>query len=424
MTTLERPRRTWWILLAVALLPLATAQPQALESLRIDTDRATIAVDEVRSGGPPPQGIPALGFAGDRTDVAPATPEPRFVPQEEAAQWVSGEEPVIVIDVAGEQRLYPLQILTWHEIANDTVGGVPVAVTFCPLCNSALAFDRRLPLDAAAADAVRDVAPGVQLDDPPRAFVEALEAQTGADAPEATLEVTFGVSGLLYNSNLLMFDDTTRTLWAQITGEAAVGTLAGARLLRYPAPILAFADARAAHPDAPVLSRDTGFQRNYGRNPYVGYDDAASPAFLFAGEADERLPPKERVVTFELGGEPVAYPFSVLQEERVVHDRVGGEAVVVLWQEGTRSALDAPRIDQSADVGAANAFRTTLDGRELRFEWDGDGFVDAETGSRWNLLGEATDGPLSGSRLEPIVHDNTLWFAWAAFKPETRIHGR
>jgi hypothetical protein len=203
-----------------------------------------------------------------------------------------------------------------------------------------------------------------------------------------------------------------------------VGSLTGTTLLRYPAPIISFAEARAAFPEALVLSRETGFNRSYGRNPYVGYDDANSPAFLFSGVSDGRLPPKERVISFELAGEAVAYPFSELQAVNVVNDEVGAEAVAVFWQAGTTSVLDESSIAQSADIGAANAFRRQFEGRLLSFQWDGAQFIDNETGSSWNLLGQATAGELLGASLEPIVHDNTLWFAWAAFKPETRIYQR
>jgi hypothetical protein len=237
------------------------------------------------------------------------------------------------------------------------------------------------------------------------------------------LDVTFGVSGLLHFSNLLMFDEATRTLWSQLTGEAAVGPLAGRTLVRYAAQMLSFEDARAATPDALVLSRDTGFPRSYGRNPYVGYDRIDSPAFLFDGPEDGRLPPKARVVTID-GPQPVAYPFERLQADRVVHDRIAGAPVVTFWTPGAASALDAASIAQGRDVGATGVFDPVVDGRELRFEADGDTFIDDATGSRWDVTGLAVAGPLAGTRLTPIPHDATLWFAWAAFRPATEIRDR
>jgi hypothetical protein len=399
----------------------ALAQPGAMRQLGVDSSISSIPVDSVLSGGPPPQGIPALGFSGDHTGAIGESPSPVFISQAEAS-WLAEQEPVIVMTLAGESRIYPLQILTWHEIVNDTLGGVPIAVTFCPLCNSALAFDRRLPLTEDQIQGLTTLNKAAQLQDLPEDFIAAYRKQENEDISiRQGAEVTFGVSGMLYNSNMLMFDSASSTLWSQLVGEGVVGTLTGAQLLRYPAPILSFAEAREAFPQAMLLSRQTGFRRAYGSNPYVGYDDINSPAFLFDGVSDGRLPPKERVVTFEINGESVAYPFSELREVNVVNDAVAGNSIVVFWQLGTRSALGKQSIADSADIGAANVFERTVDGRTLTFSWNGSSFIDEETSSTWNLLGQAISGQLQGQQLTPVVHDNTLWFAWAAFRPETRI---
>ena len=147
----------------LGLLGMVSAQTglSAMQAIGVDTDEAVIPIEEILSGGPPPQGIPALGFTGDRAGVAGPTPTPKYVTQGEAADWLEAEEPVIALTLGGESRAYPLQILTWHEIANDTLGGVPVAVTFCPLCNSALAFDRRVPLTRETLEIVRTLTPDV-----------------------------------------------------------------------------------------------------------------------------------------------------------------------------------------------------------------------------------------------------------------------
>ena len=410
------------VLLLVASPALAVS-PGRLADLRVPAEPAVIPIDAILSGGPPPQGIPALGFRG-LTGVAPASPDPSFVTQDEAGAWIDDAEPVLLGRAADAARFCPLQTLTWHESANDTLAGAPVAVTFCPLCNSGLAFDRRVPLDDAAVDALRAAEGDLSRLAPlPDDLADAWRARQGTPPPAWALDVTFGVSGLLYFSNLLMFDEATRTLWSQLTGEAAVGPLAGRSLVRYAAQMLSFEDARAATPDALVLGRDTGFPRSYGRNPYVGYDRVDTPAFLFEGPEDGRLPPKARVVTID-GAVPVAYPFERLEAERVVHDRIAGEPVVTLWTPGAASALDAASIAQGRDVGATGVFDPVVDGRELRFEADGDAFVDDATGSRWDVTGLAVAGPLAGTRLTPIPHDATLWFAWAAFRPDTEIRDR
>ncbi|MFU8887369.1 MAG: DUF3179 domain-containing protein [Trueperaceae bacterium] len=429
MTTLANPlsERHRWLVVAVLLVaalllpaPAWAISEAALRGLRVPAQPAVIDIGDILSGGPPPQGIPALGFRG-LTGVANASPEPRFVTQEQAESWLGELEPVILMRLGGEARLYPLQILTWHEIANDTLGGVPVAVTFCPLCNSALAFDRRVPVSEAQLATLRAAGNTTVRDAPmPADLAEAYLQQTRSAAPEHVVDVTFGVSGLLYLSNLLMFDDATLTLWSQLTGEGGVGELAGEHLVRYPAQIVGFAEARAAQPDALVLSRETGFSRSYGRNPYVGYDEIGSPAFLFRGPSDGRLAAKERVITID-GASPVAYPFDHLAEARVVHDEVAGEPLLLLWAPGTTTALGGQAIANAADIGAVGVFRPEADGRALTFELRDGEVVDAETGSVWDVTGRARSGPLAGSVLEAVAHDNTLWFAWAAFRPETEV---
>ena len=423
-------RRFWpylLLLLVVVFLSRGLLGGGGVNGLGTDSALAIIPAAELRSGGPPPQGIPALGFGGSFNGAVASSPEPRFVTVGEAAGWIAPLEPVLLVEAGGEARAYPLQILTWHELVNDTLGGVPVAVSFCPLCNSAFAYDRRIPLSGEQRSAVLAHNPEATLLDLDQAFREGYRRQLGAGAADGlvgTALVTFGTSGMLYNSNLVMFDSATSTLWPQLLSQGGVGTLAGVRLLRHPAQIVAFEAFSAEHPDALVMSRDTGFSRRYGNNPYPGYDDVDSPPFLFNGASDGRLAPKLRVVALELGDEAVAYPFDLLEQVGAVNDVVAGVPLLVLWQPGTRSALDRAAIADSRDIGAVGAYRREVGGRTLTFRWDGEGISDEETGSSWNLFGRAEAGELAGTQLEPVVHDNTLWFAWAAFRPETRVFRR
>ena len=290
---------------------------------------------------------------------------------------------MLALTIAGDARAYPLQILMWHEIVNDVAGSVPVTVTFCPLCNSALVFERRVD--------------GATLD--------------------------FGTSGMLYKSDLVMYDRQTHSLWAQMEGRAIVGTLAGTRLGLVPANTIAYEDWKAAHPRGKVLSRETGFSRSYGLNPYESYDAPNLRPFLFDGRPDPRRPPKERVVGVTLGGQARAYPWPVLERAGVVHDTLGDEPLVVFHRPGALSALDASLIERSRAIGATGVFSPTLDGRRLTFEPGVEGFRDRETGTTWNLLGHALTGPLAGKRLRPIPHVDAFWFAWAAFHPSTSIRG-
>lgn len=342
----------------------------ATNSWQTNWNRRTIDYGELLSGGPPRDGIPSID-------------NPQFVTPAQAEPWLADNEPIIALEIDGDARAYPLQILTWHEIVNDTVGETPVAVTFCPLCNSAITFDRRFDGEV----------------------------------------FEFGTSGLLRNSDLVMYDRTTETLWQQFTGEGIVGDLAGERLEFIPSSIISFADFKAAHPNGLVLSRETGFNRRYGENPYVGYDTIGSNPFLFSGPIDGRLAAMERVVTVSLTGVEVAYPLSLLAEAGVINDAQAGLDLVIFHQPGTSSALGSQVIAQAADVGATGVFERKLNEQTLTFRREGEKIVDEETGSRWNILGQAIDGPLSGEHLTPVVHGDHFWFSWAAFKPDTIIYG-
>jgi hypothetical protein len=357
--------------------PAAPATPQGIPAVtgwRTDWNKRSIDLREL---------IPGIG-ASDPRDVIPPLDDPKFETVDQASEWLAGREPVALLELGGEARAYPLRILTWHEIVNDEVAGEPVAVTFCPLCNSAAGFRRTV---------------GGQV-------------------------LRFGTSGLLRNSDLVMWDRQTESLWQQITGEAIVGQLTGSRLSFIPVSIVPWEEFRSKFPGGKVLSRDTGFSRAYGTNPYTGYDTSVSP-FLFTGEPDSRFPAMERVVALRIGGTSKAYPFSVIAKERAVNDVVGGQAVLVVWgAANTASALDDGNIPQGRAIGAGLAYLRSAGGQTLTFEPAGEeGFRDLETGSLWDLLGYAIDGPLKGQRLTPAIHTNEFWFAWAAFNPDAPVYG-
>ena len=392
------------------------------EFLGVDTSRALIPTEELVIGALPQTGIPALGFAGDWTGAVPGSPDVSFVTATQASEWLTAEEPVVALALGGEVRAYPIQILIWHEVVNDTIAGVPVMISYCPLCNSAVVFDRRLPLGPSEREELLALNPQARLVEPDPSYLEIHRQQLEVEEPVAAIEASFGISGMLYNANVIMFDDSSSTLWSQLLGEAVVGTLTGLKLVRYPSQLISFGDFLEAFPQGQVLSRDTGYARGYGSSLYIGYDQESSPLFHFRGQLDERLPAKARVVALELGGIAMAFPFERLEVERVADSELGGIPLTVWWQRGTRSALDTANLSEGRDVGAVAVYRRDLDGRQLSFRWDGAAFVDAETGSRWDLLGQAVEGPLSGAKLEPLLHYSTLWFAWAAFHPDTLVH--
>lgn len=359
---------------AVLVAALRAGSPEAparlvLEWPRTDFERHTVPLEEIVSGGPPRDGIPAI----DR---------PRFVTVAEARGWLHPREPVAVLRTGSSARAYPLQILVWHEIVNDTVDGRPVLVTFCPLCHAVLAFERRVN--------------GQVLD--------------------------FGTTGRLRRSDLVMYDRQSESWWQQFTGSGIVGRHAGARLRQLPIQLMALADFAAAWPHGEVLSRDTGYQRPYGHNPYRGYDRIDSLPFALDGPPDPRLPPMERVLAVRVGGATRIYPFGVLAGAGVVNDRVGGVPVVVFAGGGTLSVLDAARITDSRQVGSATAFARTVGNRVLDFEPISGGFRDTQTASRWDLAGRALAGPLRGRRLVPLPGGVHFAFAWLAFHPDADIY--
>jgi hypothetical protein len=315
-------------------------------------------------------------------DAIPALDNPIFLSIEQADMWLQDSWPIMRFEHEGDVRGYPLVILIWHEIVNDVVGGLPVSLTFCPLCNATIAFDRTL-------------ADGTILE--------------------------FGTTGNLRNSDLVMYDRQTESWWQQFTGEAIIGDLMGTTLEFLPSQIIRWRDFKSNDPDAQVLSRETGHSRPYGQNPYPGYDDInSSPWFPGLGD-DERLPAMERVVAVEINEEARAYPFEALKSVLVINDVVGSSPIVVFWKAGTSSTFGF----SIQDVGSTGVFSSQLDDQVLSFKPSDDasigGFEDLETGSFWNIFGEAESGPLDGSTLTPVVSGEHFWFAWSVFLPETDV---
>ena len=310
-------------------------------------------------------------------DSIPALEDPDFEPAADV-DWLPDAEPVLTLDINGDARAYPLRVMTWHELVNGTVGGVPATVSYCPLCNSAVAYDRRV---------------GERILD-------------------------FGTSGALFNSSLVMYDRQTESLWSHYTGEAVVGHLTGARLDLIPVQTVSFEAFLASHPDGLVLAQDTGHRRQYGQNPYTFYDSSDQP-FLFGGPFDDRLEPITRVVALRGAGEGAVIPYGVLAERRVVPFTFGGRELVALYEPGLASALDSSTIAEGRDVGATGVFVRSRDGREIELSANsGGGFVDATTGEVFDILGRPAG---SGVALEAVEHLDTFWFAAAAFYPDAVI---
>ena len=306
-------------MMLVAVFIIAAFSVQQAFSARsingFDLSSSVLPVEQILHGGPPRDGIPAIS-------------NPNFIDAAEA-DYLRPEDRVIGIEIAGEKRAYPIPILNWHEIVNDEIDGQPFAITYCPLCGTGVAF-------------------------------------------EATIDgrvTEFGVSGLLYNSDVLLYDRNTESLWSQVLAEAISGPQAGKRLTLIPIAHTTWKDWSVTHPDTLVMSTDTGYARDYRRDPYAGYERSRHTYFEVNNEAPDNYHPKEVVLGLQVDGEYKAYPFIEL-------DKLG-----------------------------KSRFSDTLNGTRFDFEWDSENrSIEVR-----NADGEAVAG-IQG-----------FWFAWFAFHPDTAI---
>ena len=307
---------------------------------------------------------------------------PIFHDADKAKMWLHSTSPVIVVTIDEVTRAYPLIVLLRHEIVNDHIGAEYFAVTYCPLCNSPIVFDRQV----------------------------------------GDIVLRLGVSGNLYSGNFLMWDNHTESMWQQFTGIAIVGDYTGTELDIVPSQLVGFSTYTERFPDGVVLAGDAMQpDLNYNMNPYVGYDTSQSPLMNDA-PMDKRLQPMERVLAATVDLTPVAYPFAILSTERVINDTIQGQPVVAFWEAGAASVLDAMSVEQSQDVGQAALFNRSLNGETLTFRYEDEHIYDNETNSEWNIFGEAIAGELAGERLERYNCFPHFWFAWSSAYPETLLY--
>lgn len=296
-----------------------------------------------------------------------------------SARWIDDDAWVIALELNGESRAYPLALLVNHQIVNDVMQGIPIAITYCPMCNSALVFERRV---------------GDQV-------------------------LRFGVSGAMRNSGFLMWDDVTESWWQQFTGEAIVGDYMGTRLEVLPSKIVTWEAFSKWHPMGRVLVADEKLGKlTYSPHRINEYERIVP---TLDKPVDNRLPAKERVLAAIVNNEAVAYPFSLLAQWGVVNDSVGGQAVVAFWQSGehTQNA-----VEEDQDVGMAVLFYRQVEGQTLTFILSAGKIIDKETGSTWTIFGEAIRGPLKNTQLEQVEGSAYYWFAWINTYPETRLFSK
>ena len=310
-----------------------------------------IPLEKIKSGGPPKDGIPSID-----------TPEFTEASQE---YHVSDSDTVLGLEINGDVRAYPLSILVWHEIINDNVGGVPVAVTYCPLCFTNQVFER------------------------------VIDGQ----------EVEFGTSGKLYNSNLVMYDRLTNSYWSQALGKAIVGELTGYELSTIPFDVIRWGDWKSLHPDSVVLTTNTGHIRAYGVDPYGNY--YTETRILFPVEnTDDRMHPKEIILGFNDGDVYKAYKQQDVESAVIINDQINNNPIflVSLYPENAR------------------AFERNVDGKVLEFFFKDGSIIDKETNSEWDYDGVAISGALVGTELNRISFNPGFWFEWVAFHPDTDVY--
>ena len=284
-----------------------------------------------------------------------------------AGDWLAPTDPVLGYVAGGQAYAYPFKILNFHEIVNDELDGLPVLISYCPLCRSAIVYDRRV----------------------------------GGEV------LSFGNTSALYESDLVMVDRSTGSYWWQVAGTAIVGPLTGARLELLPSAVATWADWASQYPETLVLTRDTGYSRPYERDAFAGFAEIIdSGRFAFpVGEAasDPRLQPSALVVGVVLAEVARAYPVDNLNDP--INDDVGGEPIVVFPTEG-----------------GATVFSAVVSGEPLQFQRRGADFIDSETGSVWTPAGVAVSGLYEGTALRPIPSRITFWFAFVGAFPDVQVH--
>ncbi len=311
-----------------------------------------VPLDKILSGGPAKDGIPSID-------------NPKFTTAEEADAWLGEDDLILGVSLNGVAKAYPHRIVVWHEIVNDFVGDTPIVATYCPLCFTGAAFLR------------------------------ILDGET----------VEFGVSGKLYNSDLVMYDRKTDSYWSQILGQAIVGELAGMKLERITLDTLKWSNWKSLHPDTLVLSQDTGHFRDYSRDPYAGYYTSNAIIFPVDNE-DDRLHNKAIVYGVEFEGHARAYPEVEMKKAGLANDDLADHPLLVVWD---------------PDKEVVVMFERRVGDTVLTFELRNGRLFDQQTDSEWTFEGEAIAGMHRGTILNRIISPPDFWFAWAAFNPGTEL---
>lgn len=320
-----------------------------------EENRNIVPPELIVNGGPQPDGIPSID-------------NPKFIQIQKAEEFLEDSDLVVGLNINGDIRAYPLQILVWHEIVNDKVGNTPVAVTYCPLCFTNQVFNRTMN-----------------------------DGQI----------LEFGTSGKLYNSNLVMYDRTTKSLWSQAMAQGIGGTFAGIKLERIPFDVAYWKEWKQLYPDSKVLSTDTGSTRPYGADPYGDYYTNGEILFPVSN-SDNRVGLKEIVIGLENKGQYKAFKLQEIEDKKVINNQVNGKPIVLF----------------SLHPFMARVYDPVVNGQTLEFNYNikDKKFVDKQTNSMWNFDGKSISGQMKGKQLTRLSFDEGFWFEWVAFHPKTELY--
>ena len=352
----------------VALSAHAVEILSTKEFPKTDFTKHSVPLTEIYSGGPVRDGIKPID-------------NPTFVLAIKARDYLDEREPVVVVNVNNEIKAYPLRILLFHEIVNDVIGGEPVLITHCPLCNTAIVFSRKVGNEV----------------------------------------LDFGTTGRVRDSNLVMYDRQTESWWQQFTGDAIVGKYSGSLLEPLNSQIVSYVQFIKNYPTGLVLSQNTGYQRYCGETPYPGYDNLGGIPFLFKRQIDFRLPPMERVLALASDTNSIIYPFSYLDKNPLINTSFEDRSILVISQASMVSTMDKKIIKDSNTMLTAAAFDRKVNGNNLNFQLNNDRIFDMQTQSEWNIFGQAVKGDLKGTKLRQVDKNVHFAFAWLAFFPNAEI---
>ena len=346
-------------ILLISIILLSTDEERNIFNLSFGQEiKHTVPLDKIVSGGPPQDGIPSID-------------NPKFQSVQEADEILEDSELVLGLNINGDIRAYPLQILVWHEIVNDVVGGEPVAITYCPLCFTNQVFNRTLN--------------------------------------DGSI-VEFGTSGKLYNSNLVMYDRKSNSLWSQALGEGIVGDYSGVKLERIPFDIAFWKEWKKLYHESKVLTRDTGTVRPYGADPYGDYYTNDLILFPVAND-DKRLGLKEIIIGLEDKSQYKAYKLQDIETDKVINDVIGDDKKIALVSLEPFMVRVFDRVIDSDNNDEGNK-NIVID---LFYNQTNNTLIDKVTNSELNFEGKFIKGQLQDIQLKRLPMDQGFWFEWVAF---------